>query len=246
MLFTIPASGLSKEGAGRAWGASNLSTPQAGRVRRWQPGKPDSAAEHQAARHGTSSMEVRVMVRRIRPPGSAIRAALAVAAMVTLAACGSEMAGGQVGSADGPSAAAASGGMGVRGVAVCRDISRLTSVVINQTAALHALERSGVLPRVFIVREPVAVRGLAASLCGLPAMPRGPVNCPAQFGAALGLAFAVGGHSFPPVIVQVSGCRVVTGLGPARTARSAVFWRTLGKDLRLTRPLGTSQGGINP
>ena len=98
-----------------------------------------------------------------------------------------------------------------------------------------------VLPRGITIGEPGPVRGLAAALCGLPALPRGPVNCPAQFRDALRLAFAAGRRPFPPVTVQVSGCRAVTGLGPARTAFSATFWRTLGKDLGLPSPQNTSQ-----
>ena len=97
------------------------------------------------------------------------------------------------------------------------------------------------------MREPLSVRHLATALCGLPRAPRGPVSCPADFGGSFRLAFAAGGRPFPPVTVQVSGCRVVTGLGPARTGRSAAFWRTLGKDLGFKLPPGTSQsGGINP
>ena len=91
------------------------------------------------------------------------------------------------------------------------------------------------------------MRGLAAALCNLPAIPRGTVNCPAQFRDSLRLAFAVGRRPFPPVTVQVSGCRAVTGLGPARTASSAAFWRTLGKDLSLPHAQSTSHaGGSNP
>jgi len=109
------------------------------------------------------------------------------------------------------------------------------------------LEPALVLPRGITIGEPGPVRELASALCGLPAMPRGQVNCPAQFRGSLRLAFAAGRRSFPPVTVQVSGCRVVTGLGPSRTASSAAFLRILGKDLSRPSPQSTSQpGGINP
>jgi hypothetical protein len=85
------------------------------------------------------------------------------------------------------------------------------------------------------------VRGLAAALCRLPAMPRGTVNCPAQFREWLRLAFAAGRRPFPPVTVRVNGCRAVSGLGPTRTASSSAFWRTLDKDLSLPPPQNTSQ-----
>jgi hypothetical protein len=192
-------------------------------------------------------MEVRVMVRRIWRLGAASRSALAaVGAVVTLAACGSQAAGHSASAGD-PGTAAAPGGRALAGVVLCRDIPQLTRVVASRTMAFHAFEPGLVLPRGITIGEPGLVRGLAAALCGLPKMPRGPVTCPAQFRGSLRFAFAAGGRPFPPVTVQVSGCRVVSGLGPARTARSAVFWRTLGKDLGLSAPQGTSQsGGINP
>ena len=77
--------------------------------------------------------------------------------------------------------------------------------------------------------------------------PRGPVDCPAQFAGSLQLTFAAGGRRFRPVIIQVSGCQVVRGLGPARMVLSPALWHTLGKDLRFTFPPSTAQpGGINP
>jgi len=104
-----------------------------------------------------------------------------------------------------------------------------------------------VLPEGVTIGEPTPVRGLAAALCRLATLPRGLVNCPARFRGSLRLAFAAGRRPFPPVTVQVSGCRVVTGLGPARTASSAAFWRTLGKDLILPSPRNTSPpGGTSP
>jgi len=115
--------------------------------------------------------------------------------------------------------------------------------MVSRTTPMHVLEPAMVLPRGITIGEPGPVRGLAAALCRLPAMPRGPVNCPAQFRGSLRLAFAVGRRPFPPVTVQVSGCRAVTGLGPARTASSAAFWRTLGKDLGLPYSQNTSLFG---
>jgi hypothetical protein len=61
-------------------------------------------------------------------------------------------------------------------------------------------------------------------------MPSGVVNCPADFGGAFRLVFAAGRRSFSPVRVQGSGCRIVTGVGPARSwSRSAQFKQLLGK-----------------
>jgi hypothetical protein len=104
-----------------------------------------------------------------------------------------------------------------------------------------------VLPHGITIREPFRVRALAGALCGLPKSPRGPVNCPVQAFGSLQLTFAAGGHEFLPVTIQVSGCQVVRGLGPARTVPSSVFWRAFSKDLGFGYPRSTRQsGGINP
>ena len=190
------------------------------------------------------------MVRRTPRPGAVSRAALAMAAagaVIMVAACGSRVAAGQPASAGGAGAASMPGGRAVAGVALCRHIPLLTSMVASRRTPLHVLEPALVLPRGITIGEPGPVRTLAAAVCALPRMPRGPVNCPAPFTGSLRLAFAARGHPFPPVTVQVTGCRVVTGLGPARAASSAAFWRTLGKDLSLPHAQSTSHvGGSNP
>ena len=190
------------------------------------------------------------MVQRTPRLGAADWAALVMAAgaIITVAACGSRVAASQPAPAGGAGAASVPAGRAVAGVALCRHIPRLTRVVVSRTTPMRVLEPAMVLPRGITIGEPGPVRGLAAALCGLPALPRGPVNCPAQFrGSPLRLAFAAGRRPFPPVTVQVSGCRAVIGLGPARAASSAAFWRTLGQDLSLPHPQSTSHaGGSNP
>jgi hypothetical protein len=187
-------------------------------------------------------MEVRVMMRL----GAASRAALftvAVGVIFALAACGSQVAAGQSASASSPGTAPAPGGTALAGVALCRDIPQLTRVAVSRTTAFRAFEPGTILPRGITIVKPGLVRGLAAALCGLPKMPPGPVTCPADFRGSVRFGFAAGGRPFPFVTAQMSGCRVVTGLGPARTARSAAFWRTLGEDLGLSSVPGTSQSG---
>ena len=173
------------------------------------------------------------MVRWMEALGSARRAAPAAiaAAMITLAGCGSQMAAGHAAAAAGVGATPGPGGGALAGVALCRDIPALSSVVISRTMTVHPFAPGLILPRGITIGEPSAVRDLAAALCRLPQMPRQPVTCPVRFRGSLRFAFAAGRRPFPPVTVQMSGCRVVTGLGPARTARSAVFWRTVGQDL---------------
>jgi len=189
------------------------------------------------------------MVRRKRQFGAASRAGLATAAVgivITLAACGSQVAASQSASTDTPGAAPAPGGGVVTGVPLCRDIPQLTSVVVSRTVGFRA-QKGSTLPRGITIVEPGRVRNLAAALCGLPKMPRGLMTCAAGFGGSLRFGFAAGGRPFPPVTVQAGACRVVTGLGLARTARSPAFWRTLSEDLGLPSPPSTSRsGGISP
>jgi hypothetical protein len=195
-------------------------------------------------------MEVNVMVLPIRHLGAASRAALAsaaVGAFITLAACGSQVAAVQTASTHSPATPPKRGAGPVAGVALCRDIPRLTSVVITHTTAFRAFQKGSILPRGITILAPGQVRDLATALCELPKMPPGPVTCPAEFGSSVRFGFAARGRPFPPVTVQASGCRVVTGLGPARTASSAAFWRTLSEDLALSSSQSTSRsGGMNP
>jgi hypothetical protein len=196
-------------------------------------------------------------VRRIQQLGSAGRGALVTVgtgAIIAVAACGQVPAGsastgasapaGQSASANlraaasGAVASADPGGPAVRPsgtsapAALCTDIPRLTSVVVSRTGGIRDFEVGSILPRGSTILDPGLVRGLAAALCGLPVLPRVALTCPAQFGAgSVRFAFAAGARPFLPVLVQVSGCRVVTGLGPVRSASSAAFWQLLEKDL---------------
>jgi hypothetical protein len=85
------------------------------------------------------------------------------------------------------------------------------------------------LPGGITFRDPPSVRALAVGLCALPLMPRGLVNCPADFGGAFRLVFAAGRRGFSPVGVQGSGCRIVTGVGPARSWSPSQFKQLLDK-----------------
>jgi hypothetical protein len=57
---------------------------------------------------------------------------------------------------------------------------------------------------------------MVAALCALPAMPAGQ-HCAAASAGSVRLVFAAGTRNFPPVTVRESGCRSVTGIGPARS-----------------------------
>ena len=175
------------------------------------------------------------MVTLGRADGAARRAALggiaASLVMMGLAACGSAVAGagaakpapGATGSAAAKRAASEvnpGGPMASAGaskhVLLCAEIPKLTRMTFTRTAwpppHPRFTEASG-----FIVRDVATVRRIATVLCGLPVVPRGVMSCPDLVGGSFHLFFTAPGKQIPAVGIQYSGCRVVTGLGPART-----------------------------
>jgi hypothetical protein len=173
----------------------------------------------------------------IRRPGSVaargMLAVISVSALIGLAACGSAVAGGAghpasagVGHTKEPAAVAAASA----GVPLCGAAGRVDRVVVSRVPALSASPHEP-LPGGITFSDPARVRALAAGLCALPLMSHGPLlSCPADFGGAFRLVFAAGRRGFSPVVVQGSGCRIVTGAGAARSwSRSPQFKRLLGK-----------------
>jgi hypothetical protein len=167
--------------------------------------------------------------RRSRPLDAAGRWALAVtaaSAVVVLAACGSTAAGGAgqpASAASGHPTGAAAAASTSAGAPLCASAQKVDRVVASPSVG-HLRD---VLPRGVTITDAAQVRALAAALCALPPTPRG-LQCPANFGGASRLVFAAGGRDFQPVRIQTSGCRDVTGLGPARTwSRSPQFGRLL-------------------
>ena len=166
--------------------------------------------------------------RRSGPLDAAVRwvlAVIAVSAAIVLAACGSTAAGGaghpasSAGHSTGPAAVAGA----PAGVPLCAAAQKVDRVV----ASLPAGHLREILPRGITITDAPRVRALAAALCALPPMPPG-LQCPADFGGMLRLVFAAGGRNFSPVRIQTSGCRAVTGIGPARSwSRSPRFGQLL-------------------
>jgi hypothetical protein len=175
-----------------------------------------------------------------KPEGAARRAALggiAAGLMIGLAACGTTVAGTGTAASGGPAmhapgAAAVKaqpsasgvnpGGVMIgpgpaKDVALCRAIpqlTRMTFMLSTKPPSLHARE---VLPAGFPIRDRATVRELATLMCALPAVPPGRMMCPNDMGASYRMFFVAGTRGFPVVTVEMSGCRVVTGLGPARS-----------------------------
>ncbi len=176
------------------------------------------------------------MVMQSRPGGAITRGLLGVivAGLVAgLAACGGVVAG------SGASHPTAAGGSARPKAALCANTAHLDRLVVSLAGALPQSHFQMALPRGITVRDPAKVRAVASALCGLPPMPHGAIACPADFGGGYRFAFWAGGRQFPPVAVRVTGCRSVSGLGPARQATRA-FWNVLRTEL------GPSRGGAVP
>ena len=163
------------------------------------------------------------------PVGAAARGALtliAAGALIGLTACGGTVAGDAAhpasagtGGSTGAASAGAGGSAGPSaavtasaGVPLCAAAGKVDRVVaIPGGSHIRAL-----LPGGITIRDAARVRALAAALCALPPMPPG-LHCEAATRGTFRLMFAAGDQGFRPVGVQMSGCRSVTGLGPARS-----------------------------
>lgn len=133
---------------------------------------------------------------------------VAVTALMGLAACGSVSAG----SAGHPAATSGSGsppstsagaGRTAAGGSLCADGQSADRVVVNRTASARHVTVTGT----------TQVQAMITALCALPPLPAGQ-HCAAA--GSVRLVFAAGDQSFPPVTVQESGCRSVTGIGTTR------------------------------
>jgi hypothetical protein len=169
--------------------------------------------------------------------GQAALGGIAASLMIGLAACGNTVAG--TGAAGRGSAAAVAratarpspGAVNPGGVmipagattqaAMCREIPRLTRITFMLSTRPLNLHVREALPRGFTIRDPATVRKLATQLCALPRLPAGQLMCPRMTGASYRLFFFAGNRAFPRIAVGMSGCRVVTGLGAARSWSSA-------------------------
>lgn len=167
------------------------------------------------------------MVTRGRTHGAIRRAALggiAASLVIGVAACGSAVAGASgaakpTARATGSTAARrATGPSASKHVLLCTEIPRLTRMSFTRAAWPPQFRHSRLaLPSAFTVRDPATVRRIATVLCALPVVPSGIMSCPDLAGGSFHLFFDAGATPIPVVGIEYSGCRVVTGLGPART-----------------------------
>jgi hypothetical protein len=169
-----------------------------------------------------------------KPGGAAGRAALGgitAGLMIGLAACGTTVAGtgtaasGTVSHA--PAARSSVSGVNPGGLmigpgsakhtALCRAVPKLTRMTFMLSTRPLGQHLREVLPAGFTVRDRATVRQVATLLCALPAVPPGQISCPNDMGVSYRLYFVAGTRGFDVVTVEVSGCRMVTGLGPPRS-----------------------------
>lgn len=137
------------------------------------------------------------------------QALIAVTALMGLAACGSVSVGSAARAGHPPSASVSASKTSAPGTSaggtLCADGHSADRVVVSRTAS----------PRQVTLTGTTQVRTMVAALCALPPMPAGHA-CPVTSGGSVRLVFAAGQQSFPPVTVQESGCRSVTGIGATR------------------------------
>jgi hypothetical protein len=139
--------------------------------------------------------------------------AVAALACIVLAGCGH---------------AAASGTTGGAGTAVCANAARVDRLTIDRLNPLHQ-NLHLVAPAQITVTDARRAQAVARALCALPPVGHGVYNCPADWGISYRLRFAAGQALFRPITVDATGCRTVTGLGPARLITGVFgFWTILG------------------
>jgi hypothetical protein len=192
-----------------------------------------------------------------KPKGAVMLATLggiAASLMIGLTACGNTVAGTGTSGPGSPAGAARAtarpsasevnpGGVMIPASAaarsaVCRAIPKLTRMTFLLSTRPPSLHVREVLPAGFTIRDTATVRQLATLLCALPGLPPGRLMCPNMLGASYRLFFVAGSRAFPPVVVQMSGCRVVTGLGPARSwSTSMALERALAQHFGIHFPL---------
>ena len=137
--------------------------------------------------------------------------------------------------------------------ALCSKQAAVTRLVVSRITALPQNHLHFTFPGGVTVSSPERARAVAGVVCGLPAVPHGPMNCPADWGVSYRLSFAAGSESLPVVTVGAGGCRVVTGAGPVRwTVRVTRFWTVLAQAMGIsagalqgTRPVIHSGGPVS-
>ncbi len=145
-----------------------------------------------------------------------------------LAACGSSQTAGTQTSSHGSSTSDPS---------LCSSIASLDHLTISRSMFPQTNLRFSFPPNV-VVSNATSVRNVARALCVLPKMPtHGTISCPAGRAITYHLAFSAGDRAFPEVLVDMSGCTLVRGVGAIRwVEQSPSFWHTSGIAMGLSSP----------
>ncbi len=118
---------------------------------------------------------------------------------------------------------------------LCSMLTRVDRLIVTRHAP-HSQFRF-TFPAVVTVNSAAAARAVATAACALPLASTFPHSCPAEFAVSYQLDFAVrgekgmGGES---IVLNPTGCELVTGLGAARMAGlRPSFYRILGNAMGL-------------
>lgn len=192
---------------------------------------------------------------RLTRPGLLVLPMAGTALLV--AACGSQAA--LTSSATQPASTSTASSPGNTGTAgsgtLCSQPAAVTRLVVSRVSVLPQNHLHFAFPVGTTVSSPARARAVAEAVCGLPAMPRVVMNCPADLGVSYRLSFAAGSRGFPVVTASAGGCTGVAGAGPVRSAdRSPGFWTVLahamgissGAALRGSSPVRPGTGVVRP
>jgi hypothetical protein len=152
----------------------------------------------------------------------AVLAVIAVATVIGLTACASATPGRTTAGSTAHKASAGAGHTASAGASASQQptatgqASAGASLCANDRGVDRVVVSRGASPHEVTLRGETQVRALATALCALPPMATGQ-PCLAATGGSVRLVFAAGEQGFPPVSVQESGCRSVTGIGPTRS-----------------------------
>ena len=162
-------------------------------------------------------------------------AVLAVAAAVTLAACGSSSTTG-TGAKTAPSSTA-SGNVAAGGSGLCGAATKVDSLTVQRSDALPGNHARFTFPATEKVSSAPRTQSVVQSLCALPLVAHMQVACPADFGITYRLTFVAGDHQYAPVTVSAAGCEMVHGLGQVRQIKASdPVWRQLGVAIGIPHP----------
>jgi hypothetical protein len=118
---------------------------------------------------------------------------------------------------------------------ICTTPEALTGLSVIRTDPNALDQISFVFPVHVVSTDASAVAAVARTACGLPVVPPGAYNCPADFGVSYTLTFLADATDVGTITANPSGCRFLTGLGPSRNAGQS-FWDQLAVALALPAP----------